>query len=255
MKKLFSLFTIAIAALSMSSCFEYKGVISVNKDGTATLEETSLVSAQTKAMLGSAGADGGGDPATATIKGMLADKAKAEARATTLGEGVTLKSHEEITMPDGRAGVKIVYAVPDITKLKYIPEGAQGKGEPMTFARSGNTLTIINPDKKKEKSQQPDVPKEAKKAQLAMIKPMMAGLHFAVEVKVPGGIASSEAAHTTGDTITMMEVDFDKVAKNDDNLVELLDSSNMTSAEAAAKFKGVDGIKVEAKENIKVEMK
>lgn len=256
MKKLFSLFTIAIAALSMSSCFEYKGVISVNKDGTATLEETSLVSAQTKAMLGSVGADGGGDPAAASLKGMLADKTKAEARAKTLGEGITLKSHEEITMSDGRSGVKIVYAVPDITKLKYLPEGAQDKGEPMTFTRSGNTLTIINPDKKKkDKPQQPDVPKEAKKAQLAMIKPMMAGLHFAVEVKVPGGIASSEAAHTTGDTITMMEVDFDKVAKNDDNLVDLLDSSNMTSAEAAAKFKGVDGVKVEAKENIKVEMK
>lgn len=239
----------------MSSCFEYKGVVSVNKDGTATLEETSLVSAQTKAMLGSIGGDGGGDPAAASLKGMLADKTKAEARAKTLGEGVTLKSHEEITMPDGRAGVKIVYAIPDITKLKYSLEGAQNQGEPMTFALSGNTLTIINPDKKKEKSQQPDVPKEAKKAQLAMIKPMMAGLHVDIEVKVPGGIASSDATHATADTITMMEVDFDKVAKNDDNLVDLLDSSNMTTAEAAAKFKGVDGIKVEAKENIKVQMK
>jgi hypothetical protein len=249
MKKLFSLLTLAIAALGMSSCLEYKGVLTLNKDGSALLEETSLVNTSLLAGLG-AGGDASGGP-----QGMVMDKTKAEARAKTLGEGVTLKSHEEVSTPDGKKGAKVVYAVADISKLQYAPEGAQGQSKPMTFTRSGNTITIANPDNKKDKPKQPELPPEAKKAQLAMFKPMLAGLHFSMEVKAPGGIASTDAAHVAGDTITLMELDLDKVAKNDDNLIKVLDSLEEGNAEAAAKFKGMDGVKIEGKDSIKVELK
>jgi hypothetical protein len=248
MKKLFSLLTLAIAALGMSSCLEYKGVITLNKDGSAVLEETSLINTSMLAGLG--GGDAAGGP-----QGMVMDKAKAEARAKTLGEGVTLKSHEEVSTPDGKKGAKVVYTVADVTKLQYAFDGAQGQSKPMTFTRAGNTITITNPEDKKDKPKQPEVPEEAKKAQLAMFKPMLAGLHLSIDVKAPGGIASTDAAHVAGDTVTLMELDLDKVAKNDDNLLKVLDSMEGGKAEAAAKFKGMDGVKVEGKDSVKIELK
>ncbi|QIF04305.1 hypothetical protein [Roseimicrobium sp. ORNL1] len=248
MKKLFSLLTLAIAALGMSSCLEYKGVLTLNKDGSAVLEETSLVNTSLLAGLGGGDASGG-------LQGAVMDKAKAEARAKSLGEGVTLKSHEEVSSPDGKKGAKVVYTVADVTKLQYAAEGAQGQAKPMTFTRAGNTITVTNPDNKKNKPEQPELPDEAKKAQLAMFKPMLAGLHFTMEIKAPGGIASTDATHVAGDTITLMELDLDKVAKNDDNLLKVLGSLEEGNAEAAAKFKNVDGVKIEGKDSVKIELK
>ena len=256
MKKIASLLVLAVAALGLTSCFEYKGTITVSKDGTATLEETALMSAQFKAMMaGAAGGSGGGG---ASIKGMSMDRAKAEERAKKLGEGVTVKSFEEVTTPDGRSGAKVVYAVANINKFKFAPEGNKNATKEVTFALSGNTLTINNPDEKKEeKPAAPDMPREAKIAQLGMIKPMLAGMRVSIEVKAAGGIASTDADHVAGDTITLGELDIDKLGKNEGNLVDVLTSmeQKMTSAEAAAKFKGIDGVKMEGKQVVKVTLK
>jgi hypothetical protein len=255
MEKFFSLFTIAIAALGMTSCFEHKIVVSINKDGTGTIVETLVVDPQSKTLLDSLGVDEGDRRTIDPFKDMLPDKAEAEERAQTLGSGVRLKSHEEITMQDGRVGVKDVYAVTDITKLQYSPGAGPDTGKLMTFARSGNTLTITYPEQEKEEAPRPEVSKEKMKAQIDMTRTMMAGLRITFEVKVPGGIASTDASHATADTITMMNVDFDKAAKKDANLIALLDSQYMTAAETAAKLKDVNGFKVEARETFKVEMK
>lgn len=115
--KILHLLLLAAASLTLASCLEVKSVVSINKDGTATVEETALVSAQLKAMMDSGGAQGGGADA---MKSLVPDKAKAEERAKKLGEGVTVTSHEEVKMPDGRAGVKVTYAVADIRDRKSV---------------------------------------------------------------------------------------------------------------------------------------
>lgn len=239
-----------------------KSVVTVNKDGSATIEETALVSAQLKAMLSGAGASDPGNPA-AGLKEMLPDKAKAEERAKSLGEGVTVKSHEEVSLPDGRGGVKVVYAVADITKLKYVPVESKGQqggedNKPMTFALSGSTLTIISPDEKPKQpaADKPKVPKEQLAAQVAMMKPMVAGLRMTVEIKSASGIASSDATHVSGDTVTFLDVEFDKLLDNPEVFGELMDSGDsLTQAQAAEKFKGVNGIKLEGKKQVTVQLK
>lgn len=254
MEKFFTLFTIAIAALGMTSCFESKSVISINKDGAGTIEETTIMSAQTKALMESIAEDGSDDPPPVTFKDMP-DKKEAQARAKTFGKGVTLKSHEEITLPDGRLGIRNVYAVADITKLKYSPEMFQYDHLPMTFDRSGNTLMITIPGKKKEQTPQPEKSRKATREELKMTRTMTAGLHITIEIKVPGGIASTDASHATADTITLLHVDGDKVMKKNANLIALFEAQDMTAAEAAERMKGVNDFKVEAKKTVKVEMK
>ena len=265
-KTLRALFAVAVT-IGLSACLEMKSVVTVNKDGTGTIEETALVGAQLKAMLGSMGAQGGagdaGNPA-AGLKDMVPDKAKAEERAKELGEGVTLKSHEEINTPDGKSGVKATYAFTDVRKLKYVPfnmkDKNSGKEQPMTFTLEGDTLTLINPEdpeKAKKPVDKPKVPKEQLEAQMAMVKPMFAGMRMTIEVKGGSGIASSDASNLSGDTVTLLDLQIDKILDKPEIFTKFMESAenSMTQAQAAEMFKDVDGIKIEGKKVVKVQLK
>jgi hypothetical protein len=267
MKPILRAFFAVAATLGLSACFEMNSVVTVNKDGTGTIEETALMGAQLKGMMASLGAQPGaeGQPNPAAgLKDMVPDKEKAEARAKELGEGVTLKSHEEITSPDGKSGVKVTYAVADIRKVKYTPFNAKGKEgkevKPTTFTLAGDTLTVVSPpddDKPKADAQKPKVPKEQLQAQIAMLGPMMAGMRMSVVVKGGSGIASSDATHLEGDTVTMMDVQVDKLLSKPEVFGQFMESAekNLSQAEAAEMFKGVDGIKVEGKKTVNIKLK
>jgi hypothetical protein len=257
------LLLLAAASIILSSCLEIKSTIVINKDGTATIEESMLLGAQLAAMAAAGG--GQGDQ----LKGLVMDKEKAEARAKKLGEGVTVKSHEEVKTPDGKSGTKVVFAVADLSKLKYLPFEPEQEGkpasktEPMTFALSGSSLTITNPDADKKKEVDPNKPKKSAeeltqmKAQMAMMKPMFAGMRMAVEVKGAGGIASSDATHLNDGTVSYLDIQFDKLMDNADAFVEVMESgdSGLSMADAASKFGKVEGLKIEGKKVVKVELK
>jgi hypothetical protein len=96
MKKIHLLLLAAVSFI-LTSCLEIKSTVIVNKDGTATIEESVLLGAQLAAMMQAGG--GQGDQ----LKGLVMDKAKADERAKKLGEGVTVKSHEEVKTPMAKA--------------------------------------------------------------------------------------------------------------------------------------------------------
>jgi len=262
MKKL-HLLLLAAASLALTSCFEIKSTITVNKDGTATIEESMLLGAQLAAMA----AAGGGQ--SDQLKGLSMDKDKAEARAKKLGDGVTVKSHEEVKTPDGKTGTKVVFAVADLSKLKYLPFEPEQEGkpasnsEPMTFALSGSSLTITNPESDKKKGGGEGKPKKSPeeiaqmKAQMGMMKPMFAGMRMSVEVKGAGGIASSDATHFNDGTISYLDIQFDKLMDNTDAFAEVMESGDggMSMSDAAAKFSKVEGLKIEGKKVVKAELK
>ncbi len=251
---------LAAVAFVLASCIEIKSTVTVSKDGTATIEETVLMGAQLAAMM----QGGQGEQ----LKGLVMDKAKAEERAKKLGEGVTVKSHEELKNPDGKSGVKVVFAVADLAKLKYVPfepeqEGKPSTTQPMTFALSGSTLTITNPDADKKKGGDAAKPKKTPeemammKSQMAMMKPMFAGMRIAVEVKGANGIASSDATNLNDGTISYVDIQFDKLIDNADAFTGFMESADggMSAADAAAKFSKVDGLKIEGKKVVTAELK
>ncbi|MBN8421677.1 MAG: hypothetical protein J0L73_22365 [Verrucomicrobia bacterium] len=251
---------LAAAAFMLASCIEIKSTVIVSKDGTATIEESVLLGAQLAAMM----QGGQGDQ----LKGLVMDKEKAEERAKKLGEGVTVKSHEEVKTPDGKSGVKVVFAVADLSKLKYVPfepeqEGKPSTTQPMTFALSGSTLTITNPDADKKKGGDAAKPKKSPeqiammKSQMAMMKPMFAGMRVAVAVQGANGIASSNAAHLEEGTISYMDIQFDKIMDNADIFTGFMESADvgLSPEEVAEKFKNVDGLKIEGKKVVTAELK
>ena len=251
---------LAAAAFVLASCIEIKSTVIVSKDGTATIEESVLMGAQLAGMI----QGGQGDQ----LKGLVMDKEKAAERAKKLGEGVTVKSHEEVKTPDGKSGVKVVFAVADLSKLKYVPfepeqEGKPSTTAPMTFALSGSTLTITNPDADKKKGGDAAKPKKSAeqtammKSQMAMMKPMFAGMHVAVEVKAANGISSSSASHLKDGTISYMEIQFDKIMDNSEVFAGFMETADtgLSPAEVAEKFKNVDGLKIEGQKVVTAELK
>lgn len=137
--------------------------------------------------------------------------------------------------------------------------------EPMTFALSGSSLTITNPEADKKKGAEADKPKKSPeeiammKSQMTMMKPMFAGMHLAVEVKVKGanGIASSDASNFGDGTISYLDIQFDKLMDDSDAFTGIMESADngMSMADAAAKFSKVEGLKIEGKKVVKAELK
>ncbi len=260
-KFLTSIGAVAVTLL-LSSCFELGAVLVINKDGSGVVEESMLMSAQMKAMMGSApkGAEGGGE----MNMNLLTTKEKATEKATKMGEGVTVKSYEEIKSPDGREGVKITYAFKDVNKLKYEPGDMKEEKKDQSFAFSDGTLTITQKhDKKEAKPEAKDdaAPKptaEQMEQQMAMMKPMMAGMKMSFKVKAANGIASTDATNVDGNTVTLMDINFDKVLATPDGMKKFAataDNKDMSPADAAEALKGVDGVKIEAKEKVTVKLK
>lgn len=255
---------LAAVALLLTSCLEIKSTITVNKNGTAIIEENIVLSAQLASMVG--GEQGG------QFRSLVMTEEKAAARAKKLGEGVTVKSREEMKTADGKSEVKVVFAVADLTKLKYVPFEPEQENptapptEPMTFALNGASLTITNPEvDKKRGGGRGAVPKPQMtpeklammKAQLGMMKPILAGLRMVVEIKGAGGITSSDAAYLSDGTISLMDMNLDKLMEKSDDFASFVEATNngISIADAAVQFSKVEGLKFEGKKVVTAELK
>jgi hypothetical protein len=93
---------------------------------------------------------------------------------------------------------------------------------------------------------------------MAMMKPMFAGMHIAFKIKAANGIATTDASHVKGDTVTLMEMDFDKIVGNPTafgKFMETADDKNMSPAKASKIFEGVDGMQFEGKKEFSISLK
>jgi hypothetical protein len=76
-------------------------------------------------------------------------------------------------------------------------------------------------------------------------------------VKSASGIASTNASHPNGDAITYMDVEMDKLLNNIEAFSDIMASGegSMSIADAAKKFKDVEGLKIEGQRTVTIELK
>ncbi len=259
--------TAAITLFGLTSCFQVESTISVKKDGSGTITEETILGEQMKMMLEMAAAQGG--QAEDPMAKML-DKAKAEARAKKMGEGVELVSLEKIEA-DGKLSVKTVFKFTDINKLNYsagaaldmgnMPGGAaeQVGDSGLRFKMADGNLTIIQ--KAPNNGKDGEAAKDDKAApaagamdpqQLAMMQGMMKDMRITTKINIESGIAKTDATHVDGNTITLSDIQMGKIISDPAKLKALQGGDFEKTKEA---LKGIDGIKFEEKESISVEMK
>jgi len=214
---------------------------------------------------------------------------KAKAKAAKLGEGITVEKIEKIEK-DGKKGARTTYKFADINKLRLRAEDATGglnegkggappaataaedpapettkkKGDPFRFQMADGKLTITMPKpdttKKDAAKDKPagEKPKEdaAEKAQSElMMKTMLADMKIAIRVVAESGIASTDASHVEGNSVTLLEMNFAELIANPDAMKTLEKLEGKSPDEIAAAFKGVKGVKLETKDKITIKMK
>lgn len=263
MKTLFRILAAAILCLLTTSCFEQNAVIRLNKDGSGTITETTLLSAEASAMLEGMG---GRDPLA-----KMADKDAADAYAKKIGDGVEVEKAGKITRGE-RAGVEVVYRFKDINAVKFtmggsmaemakamapvgIPQPEQPEQQPATFKYADGVLTLVNPGNKPAEGEAPPEMPEVSDQQIAMAKGMFKDMKMGFTLEFPGGIAETNATHVEGDTVTMADIDFGKFVEDPAHLKKLMAANEQGPAAAAAAVKDIPGVKVETKEEFTVKLK
>lgn len=269
-----------LVALALPGCLQYEATIRLNKDGSGSFEEQTLLGAQMMEMLNQFAAMGGEDAKGDPIADMMSED-KAKERAAELGEGVTFDKAERIDK-NGAKGVKITYRFKDINTLKAsMGDGLQGanpmadmapggapekpKEEPMTFAYADGKLTISLPqgDKDEAKKAAEDAKDAAGGADMpdmdnpeaeAMMKQMLGDMRMSMKLIVEPGISETDASHRDGNTITLMEMDMAKLIENKDAFKKLANANQDDPTKAMEMLKGVEGVKVETKEKVTVEL-
>jgi len=266
MKKYAALLLAISTSLLLTGCIELDSVLTLNKDGSGSIEETTLLSAQASAMMAMMATAGAGQPgAPAPPPDLMVSREKAEATAKEMGPGVTLKTFEALKTPDGKQGQKIVYAFPDISKINY-----HSGSSAATFTFSNGTLTIRNLSNASNPATVPPLPgapavpgrsantPPPSAQEIAMVKGMFAGMRMALRVTAPSGIASSDATYVDGNTVTLLDLQMDKLFDNPDALAKLSTLSpnpNMSPAEAAEALKGIPGVRAELRDVVTIKLK
>ena len=206
-----TLVALAPAVLLTAGCFEGERRFKVNADGSGTIVDTVKLGEEARGMLQGMEQM---DQAPAAEKAAK-KKARHEAGAAALGEGVTFVS----SAPTKDGGEVTTYAFKDVTKLTALPmpnpdASSTSKGEPLVFRLERNpagnaVLTVVQAAKKpaaeppKEKKSPENVAQE-----IAMMKAMLSGLKVKSVVEV-NGLVKSSSPHVAGNVVTLLAVDFD----------------------------------------------
>jgi hypothetical protein len=264
----------SVTALALSACFQHETTINLKKDGSGTLVEETRMSGQMLAMISQFAGGLGGEEAEAQdpLKDLLSED-KAKERAKQLGEGVTFEKIEPVTVGDAK-GARVTYRFADINKLRVstedsmnqmgapdgLPDAAKPDAaakKPITFIYKDGVLTIRPPlDADKPGAEDKAEAAEGMGAQeMEMMKQMFADMKISYKLVAESGIAETNATHRDGDTITLMEMDMNKLMEKPDNFNKLAAVDQDNPAAAMEALKDIDGVKAEVKPEVTVKLK
>lgn len=272
MKKLF--WTILLTAFVLSGCFNVSTVVNVKKNGSGTVKQTVLFRKdfieQMKSFsqsFGDKSADNDAD---------IYDVEKLKKEVTKYGENVRYVSSKEIE-EGNMQGYEVVYAFDDINKLSLnenpnadimpsekTAEKSDGDEIKFHFKKGGTSeLTIQFPDLNEGAEETENAEEEAEEneeteidnAAAAMLKQMYAGMKVSMKINFDGKITNTDASNVDGSTITLFEMDFDKILQ-DPSQFKLLEKFNPDNPKEMKKLlKDAKGIKIETKDKIRIKFK
>lgn len=234
---------LASAFLTSVACMQGQRVVKVNLDGSGTIVDTVTLGEQARGMISAMDNMDKSKPTEKKAK----KTEKLKAAAATMGEGVTFVSLE----PGKDGSEKITYSFKDVTKLKidWSPNGSDNEAkpanDPVTFrlARQGANavLTVVQTPPKVEKEAKAKPTPEEIAQQMAMMKGMMAGLKMSGILEVNGRIVKTNSPYVVGSAVTLLEVDFDKIAADPVAFAKLaeIDDPSKADPKLVAAVKGV----------------
>ena len=251
--------------LLFSGCLQEETTISVKPDGSGTVSRTFMMQKEILEMLKSMGSmgDEGGDGEEFS----LLDMDELQGEAQSMGPGVSLVSAVPYET-DTFEGYKAVFSFSDINTLKInqnpgenVPNAAsdgESVKEIVTFSftkGSPSTLKIFLPQTFDDPDESAGDTGEPEPGELEMMKQIYGSMKMSLVVDVQGTITRTNASHREGSTLTLMELDFADIVKDEEILLRL-SSSNMDSIEGLKKvMEDVPGMKVELQDTVEVQFR
>jgi hypothetical protein len=257
-----------LAGLVLTGCINASTLIKVKQDGSGTLEQAVLMNAQAfRGMFSAMGADG----KPAQVGPSTINEADLKAAAAKLGEGVTFVSATPMKNDAGFEGVKAIYAFTDITKLQIDQDpnlsGASGgvqvqrkASKPVVFkmAKGANGTSVLTANftdmqERAEARAQEQAPAPGQMSpdmvnpqMLEMAKAMFAGFHVLIDLEVAGQLVKSSSEYTTGNKVTLLEMDLGELLQDEAKLKEIQAKlgPNPSVAELKPYLAGVKGLKM-----------
>ncbi len=259
--------------IALLGCFDSAILVKVKKDGSGTVEETVILSKAFTELMASFGAGMGGEEQEEQDQDLV-DEDKLRAKAAAMGDGVELVRADPVVTDRG-SGFKAVYRFKDINNLKINenpsdnvpgpPSGGEQAQSPeelvqFRFTRGGTaTLEIIYPkdfdeQETQEESEEAEAGPDpnADPEMMAMMKELYADMRMKLVVEVDGSIVDTNATYRDGSRVTLMDVDFGKLMQEGDKFDELMQAKPETIEEMKRALEGIESIKVETAQNIRI---
>ncbi|HEX9080303.1 MAG TPA: hypothetical protein VF795_11990 [Desulfuromonadaceae bacterium] len=274
MKKIVPL---VLMSLLLAGCFQVEQVVTVNPDGSGTLEESFLISRMiTESMAGFGEAMA--EPAAEGKQPAPVPKAKPffsdediRKRAAELGEGVTFVSMQRIGDEEFE-GYRAVFAFRDISRLRLdkksdtkapAPAPAEGtvedKGVRFQFKPGKPAILTMKQIKQAPHEEKRESPAgttiDAAKVnpeQLDMLRRMFAGLRFRSVLVIKGNIVDTNATYRNGSRITLMDIDFDRLLDKPEQLAIMAKVPQGDMEAALEAMRKLPGMEVDLNEVVRV---
>jgi hypothetical protein len=251
---------ILLFAVNAAGCFQMTTVVTVNGDGSGTIDHTLLVTKAALAQLRNFSALGGGRAQSLD----LTSEDQARAMADTLGPGVAYLSSEPVDTPLGE-GRHAVYAFRDISQVR-ISQQPSADGLPVRMnARSGDITCSLTHEPNGHAVLHinlPDVSVPANFAsgangnpglaqQLALIRSLLAGARVSIGVEPDGQIVKSSSPFVEGGRVTLLDANLDQILSNETLLTRLQESKTPEDVKAA--LVDVPGLKLTLDREVTIE--
>ena len=270
--RLLRLLVTLLAAVGLAGCFQSSTIIHVNADGSGTIDERMLLTGAALAQIRAFAAFGGGSGQDVNP----ISEEQARAAATSMGSGVTYLSSTPISNGDAQ-GRAIVYAFTDINQVRISQQPPAPGGvtirapgvntadsQAVTFALArqpdGNMLLrviIPIPSAPPPGTPPPGTPPPAAAGprpspqQVAMIRQLIAGAKLSIAVEPSGHLVRTSSPFVEGQRVTLLDLDFDEVTKDEAVVSRLQSVRSVDDAKAA--LKDVPGVKINFDPEITIE--
>ncbi|HSR18654.1 MAG TPA: hypothetical protein VLM39_11245 [Ignavibacteriaceae bacterium] len=267
--KNYFIFSITVLLLVFTGCIEVKTLITVNKDGSGTIEETMVMSEQVVEMMKGFSAAFTSD-STQQQDFNIFDENNLKERAGSLGKGVTYVSGEKIE-EGNKKGFRALYAFKNLDdiSLKKIPQNdiplniTEVAGSDLIFKfkkGSPSEIFISFPEMEDSASSSeewtdstdefdsPDSSGDSTFTQEAL--DLMKDLSISLIMRTNGPIVESNAAYVEGPEVTLFQLDFNKLLDSKEDLQELFKLKSRNMEKIKDLLKNIPGIKIETSKEI-----
>ncbi len=258
-----------IPVILFSGCIKVKSNVVINKDGSGILEEQVLMSDAVVAMMNEF-MSSFQDSTSAPDEFKLFKEDELQTKASEYGEGVKYVSGEEVKI-EGWQGYKAIYSFEDLNKLKMEtdpntkvenPQDDEQETEYFSFKFTPGDIAELIIDRPSLSSEKEDEDEEISEETETenqeiddnLIK-MMDGMSITISLEINGEIVETNASYVDGSKVTMLDIDFSEILKNEESLELFKKNPPDNLDEMKAIAENISGMKVEFQKPITIKFK